>query len=93
MLEWNPQTGLSVFWNDPTIEIVLGFDHFDEAWERVKRVWSEIKDRKMNVEFLDATYQNRVVARTRRELQNSEYRINLDELVRRGEVQTPPAAR
>jgi cell division septal protein FtsQ len=92
-LDWNPQQGLRVFWGDPEVEIILGFDQFEKAWSRVKIVWQQIKDRRLSVEFLDATYQNRVVARTRRELQNSEYRLNLEELVRRGEDKTLPATR
>jgi cell division septal protein FtsQ len=92
-IEWNSKKGLLVMWGDTQIEINLGFEHFDESWKRVNLVWDELKKRLVAIEAVDATYQNRVVARKRRELQNSEYRLNLEELVRRGVNSSSPEAR
>ena len=92
-VEWNNLEGLKLSWGEPTLEIVLGNDQFEQAWGRAKKAIVYIKKQKLNIENLDATYQNRVVARTRRELQNSEYRLNLEELVRRTENSSSPSAR
>jgi cell division septal protein FtsQ len=92
-VEWSKTHGLVYHWSENSLEVLLGFDYFEESWSRFLRVWPEVKSRLSQIESIDATYQNRVIARTRRELQNSEYRLNLEELVRRGEREELPKTR
>jgi cell division septal protein FtsQ len=72
--------------------VELGSDSFSKAWRSAEKSVNFLRSQGINASHLDATYANRVVVKTRPRLQNSEYRLNLEELVRRKEP-IPGAAR
>ena len=93
-IEWVPGSGLSFqLGPDLDLKIDLGFENWDSAWGRVLGLWSKDNFKPSLYDVLDASYSNRIVAKKRRELPKAPNELNLEELVRRGEVQVSPEAR
>jgi hypothetical protein len=77
---------------EKSLAIELGSSDFSKSWRSAEKSVNYLRSQGISATHLDATYANRVVVKTRPRLQNSEYRLNLEELVRRKEP-IPGAAR
>jgi cell division septal protein FtsQ len=81
-LEWDLELGLRVESLDGTL-VELGFESFSTSWQKAERALQYIHGKQMKARALDATYNNRVVARGLAKLQNPENDLNLKEMVHR----------
>lgn len=85
-LEWRADRGLVVENWSQNFVAELGFDGFQDAWQRVEAARSYLASKNLPPKFLDASYGHRVVVRLNEKLQNFENELNLKELVQRADA-------